>query len=463
MNYVDCLLIVPLVSSLLLFFIPDRLVKKAAVVLSIVCLSFALYSSGFIGGHKMFSWGVFDRYTTELRLDWISYFLVLLNSLLTLVCVYSSVGISVMPKLYYSAFFFSLFACNGVFIAADTICFYIFWELTLLPMFFLIGIWGGANRIYATVKFLVYTLFGSLAMLGAIIYMYYSFGTASFSRLPSLVGDLTISAQQILFLCFFLAFSIKVPVFPFHTWLPDAHVEAPTAGSVILAGILLKLGTYAYVRVLVPLFGAVARDFSVYIVILGVIGIIYGAFMSFIQSDIKKIIAYSSVSHMGFVILGIFSFNSTGWNGAYMQMINHGISTGALFLLVGIIYYKTHERDIEAFGGLASKMGIYSAFFLVAMLSSIGLPGLNGFVGEFLVLAGTYKSYGYVALLAATGVILSACYMFRIWNNVFWGPEKKEVADIGTFETSYLVTLTILMVVLGIYPSLILDRIQWTF
>ncbi|MBI4244197.1 MAG: NADH-quinone oxidoreductase subunit M [Planctomycetes bacterium] len=451
---------IPFISILVVLMCTQETAKRFAVALSAVCFAACIYSTNFVGQTIVLPLAVIDS-EIIFQLDWISYFLILLNSLLTMISIYASVNIIKMQRFFYSAFFFSYLACNGVFLSRDLVSFYIFWELTIIPMFFIIGIWGGERRIYATVKFIIYTLVGSIAMLGCLIYILQHSPDSSFESAASTIKHLSVSIQQLLFLGFFLAFSIKVPVFPFHTWLPDAHVEAPTAGSVILAGILLKLGTYAYIRILIPLFSDVARQFSTVVVALGIIGIIYGALMSYIQSDIKKIIAYSSVSHMGFVIIGAFSFNNDGLNGAYLQMINHGISTGALFLLVGILYYRSHTRDIDDFGGLATAMKTFAFFFMLTTLSSIGLPGLNGFVGEFLSIAGSYKCYGIIALTALIGVVLSACYMLRLWLSVFWGEQKKSYPDMTTSEAAYITILSALMVILGIYPSLILSKITW--
>jgi NADH-quinone oxidoreductase subunit M len=334
-------------------------------------------------------------------------------------------------------------------------------------MYFLIGVWGGERRIYAAMKFVLYTMVGSVLMLVAILALYFLHGDAtntftfSYPQIQmALAGGrfvLERSTEFWLFLAFFLAFAIKVPLFPFHTWLPDAHVEAPTAGSVLLAGVLLKMGTYGLVRFSLPLFPVISHLFAPLISLLAIVGIIYGALVAMVQPDMKKLVAYSSVSHLGFIVLGIFSFTTQGMEGAIYQMLNHGISTGALFLIVGIIYDRRHTRLIDQFGGLAHRMPVYAAFFMIVTLSSIGLPGLNGFVGEFLILLGTFGINRARAVLAATGVILSAVYMLWMYQRVIWGEitidQNKSLADIGGRERVMLIPLLILMVWMGMYSN----------
>jgi NADH-quinone oxidoreductase subunit M len=355
----------------------------------------------------------------------------------------------------------------GVFASLDLFLFYVFWEVMLIPMYFLIGVWGGERRIYAAMKFVLYTMAGSVLMLVAIIALYFLHGNATgiytfgYPEIASALGagrfTLAPAAEFWLFLAFFLAFAIKVPLFPFHTWLPDAHVEAPTAGSVLLAGVLLKMGTYGMVRFSLPLFPHVSNLFAPLISGLAIIGIIYGALVAMVQPDMKKLVAYSSVSHLGFIVLGIFSFNAQGMAGAIYQMINHGVTTGALFLLVGVIYDRRHTRLISEFGGLANRMPVYAAFFLITALSSIGLPGLNGFVGEFLILLGTFGTNTLRAVLAATGVVLSAVYMLWMYQRVVWGEitneENKSLRDLVIREHAMLIPLLILMVWMGVYSS----------
>jgi NADH-quinone oxidoreductase subunit M len=336
----------------------------------------------------------------------------------------------------------------------------------LLPMAFLIGIWGGPRRVYAAVKFVLYTIVGSVLMLAAILYCAWRTGTFDVLELQKALpaAGMALQLQSVLFLAFAVAFAIKVPVFPFHTWLPDAHVEAPTAGSVILAGVLLKFGVYGFMRFAIPFFPEAARHHAPLLAALAAIGIVYGALMAMAQSDIKKLVAYSSVSHLGFCMLGLFSGTAAGAQGAILQMINHGISTGALFLLVGMIYERTHRRGIDDFGGMAKVTPRYAAIFLLVTLSSIGLPGLNGFVGEFLVLFGSFGRWPAATAISATAVILGAVYMLGLYRNVFWGPvtrpEREKVEDAKPVELAYLAPLLLLIVALGVYPNLILKKTE---
>jgi NADH-quinone oxidoreductase subunit M len=331
-------------------------------------------------------------------------------------------------------------------------------------MYLLIGIWGGPRRVYAAVKFIVYTIVGSVLMLAAIIYCYWRTGTFDIQTLPGALRALPLGAQMWLFLAFALSFAIKVPIFPFHTWLPDAHVEAPTAGSVVLAGVLLKMGAYGFLRFAIPFFPEAAREFTPLVIALAVIGIVYGSLMSMAQSDMKKLIAYSSVAHLGFVMLGIFSGSVAGAQGGVLQMVNHGLSTGALFLLVGIIYEKTHKRGLDDFGGMAKVMPVYATFFMIATLSSIGLPGLNGFVGEFLVLFGSFQNHPVAAAIAATGVVLGAVYMLKLYRDVFFGPvtmpEREKTGDLGRREWGYLLPITAGIVLLGVVPNVVLSKTE---
>ncbi|HEX5828412.1 MAG TPA: NADH-quinone oxidoreductase subunit M, partial [Candidatus Limnocylindrales bacterium] len=369
----------------------------------------------------------------------------------------------------------------GVFVARDLFLFYIFWELVLVPMYLIIGIWGGKNRIYATIKFVLYTLVGSLLMLVAILATAFTFA----SRVPGAemdwtgafdVATLAQYAQTgafggmfglLAFGAFFLAFAIKVPMFPFHTWLPDAHVEAPTAGSVILAGVLLKLGGYGFIRFALPLFPEAAHSWAPVIIVLSLIGIIYGAIVALVQPDLKKLVAYSSVSHMGFVTLGIFVFQEQGLQGAILQMINHGLITGALFLLVGVIYERTHDRTIAKMGGLGSVTPVYAAAFGFFVFASVGLPGLSGFVGEFLTLLGTFVVSPIAAVIATFVMIFAAGYLLWMFQRVAFGEVSEflkglgdHVTDIKPIEMLTLVPLAALVVIFGLYPGLILELVQ---
>jgi NADH-quinone oxidoreductase subunit M len=350
----------------------------------------------------------------------------------------------------------------GVFVALDLFLFYVFWEAMLIPMYLIIGIWGGGNRVYAAIKFILYTLAGSLLMLVAILALYFRHGAAtsvySFD-LPVLAQFVLPAgrAQDLLFLAFALAFAIKVPMFPFHTWLPDAHVEAPTAGSVILAGVLLKMGTYGFLRFCLPLFPHASLTFTPWIFTLAVIGIVYGAWVSTVQPDIKKLVAYSSVSHLGFVVLGIFTLTAPGLVGGIIQMVNHGLSTGALFLVVGMLYERRHTRLISEFGGLWTPVPALSVLFLIVVLSSLGLPGLNGFVGEFLVLLGAFQVNPLLATVASTGIIFAAVYLLWMYQRVVFGVVTKEanrhLPDLSGREWAILLPILLFIGWIGVYPS----------
>ncbi|MBI2619417.1 MAG: NADH-quinone oxidoreductase subunit M [Ignavibacteriales bacterium] len=364
----------------------------------------------------------------------------------------------------------------GVFAALDLFLFYVFWEAMLIPMYFIIGIWGGQERVYAAVKFFLFTLFGSLLMLVAILSLGVFASTLPDGRFTTNLLELIPHASKTpaqlqlwMFLAFALSFAIKVPLFPLHTWLPDAHVEAPTAGSVILAGVLLKMGTYGFIRFCLPLFPEASLKMTPFLSVLAVIGILYGALVAMVQTDIKKLVAYSSVSHLGFVVLGIFSMTEEGMQGAIIQMINHGLSTGALFLIVGMVYDRAHTREISEFGGVAKVMPVFAAFFMIMTLSSIGLPGLNGFVGEFLILLGTFKStilnsYAYAAA-AAGGVIFAAVYMLWMYQRVMLGPVREggmyhghKLTDLSVREIAVLVPIVVFVVWIGVYPATFLEK-----
>ncbi|HYY56432.1 MAG TPA: NADH-quinone oxidoreductase subunit M [Pyrinomonadaceae bacterium] len=405
--------------------------------------------------------------------DGISLWLVILTTLLVPIAVLSSWrAVEKRVRTYYIFLLLLESAMIGVFVALDLLVFYLFFEASLVPMFFLIGIWGGQRRIYAAVKFFIYTSVGSLLMLVGIIALYYIYGSFDYVTILNAMKDgATIAsraprAEFWLFLAFAFAFCIKVPLWPFHTWLPDAHTEAPTAGSVILAGVLLKMGTYGLLRFNLALFPETAHRVAPVIIVFAIIGIIYGALVAMVQPDVKRLVAYSSVSHMGFVVLGLFSFTEIGMQGALYQMLNHGISTGALFLFVGMIYDRRHTRMIEDFGGLATSMPWFSALFVFASLSSIGLPFLNGFVGEFLIMLGMWTS-GYsrawiATMLAGTGVIWAAVYMLWMLQRVVFGrirnKENAHLSDLSAREFALLAPLLILMLFMGVYPRPFLDR-----
>ncbi len=409
----------------------------------------------------------------HIAVDGISLWLVLLSTLLMPIAILSSwTAIQKRQLSYYMFLLLLSSAMIGVFVSLDLLLFYLFFEASLVPMFFLIGIWGGERRIYAAIKFFIYTAVGSLLMLVAIIALYYIFGTFDYTTIVAamtggkLLGE---RAEFWIFLAFAFAFCIKVPLFPLHTWLPDAHTEAPTAGSVILAGVLLKMGTYGLLRFNLGLFPDMARKFAPVMITLAVIGIIYGALVAMVQPDVKRLVAYSSVSHMGFVVLGLFSFTELGMQGALYQMLNHGVSTGALFLFVGFIYERRHTRQISDFGGLSTPMPWFATLFVIASLSSIGLPFLNGFVGEFLIMIGSWTSVAVqhawiVTMLAGTGVIWAAVYMLWMLQRVVFGkvtnPENAKLRDLNARELGLLIPLLALMLFMGVYPRVFLDRSQ---
>jgi NADH-quinone oxidoreductase subunit M len=395
-----------------------------------------------------------------LGIDGLSILLVLLTTLLTPIAILSTWSdIQVRVKDFMLFFLLLEVGMVGVFLAMDLFLFYIFWEFTLVPMYFLIGIWGGPNRLYAAIKFFLYTMAGSILMLLAILWLGLQGGTFS---LPELIATSVIpqGIQFWLFLAFAAAFAIKVPMWPLHSWLPDAHVEAPTAGSVILAGVLLKMGTYGFLRINIPLFPEASIQLAPWIAALAVVGIIYGALVSYAQKDVKKLVAYSSVSHLGFVMLGLFALNPLGIQGSILQMVNHGISTGALFLIVGMIYERRHTRDLSAFGGLWTVMPVYAVLTLIVALSSMALPGLNGFVGEFTILLGAFGSEvlasPWFAGVAVLGVILAAIYILYMFQKMFLGPVDKEenriLVDLNLREVVTLAPLLILIFWIGLYP-----------
>ena len=399
--------------------------------------------------------------------DGLSVFLIILTTFLTPLSILASWN-SVHHRV--KEFFVMLLMLEvgvvGVFLSLDLFLFFLFWEVMLIPMAFLIGIWGHERRIYAAVKFVLYTMAGSILMLVGILWLYNATGSFDLVEIQRALqsGALVLPAQteMLLFLAFFVSFAIKVPLFPLHTWLPDAHVEAPTAGSVILAGVLLKMGTYGMMRFCLPLFPLAARKSASYVAVLAIIGIIYGALVALVQPNLKKLVAYSSVSHLGFVVLGIFSFNPIGMQGAIYQMLAHGISTGALFLLVGMLYDRRHTFEIAQYGGLATPMPRLSAFFLFAVLSSLGLPMLNGFIGEYLILLGTYVVHWQWAAWAATGVILSACYLLWSYQRVFYGAvtveKNKTLPDASERERFILATMCAVILWMGIGSAFLTKR-----
>ncbi|MDH3254613.1 MAG: NADH-quinone oxidoreductase subunit M [Acidobacteriota bacterium] len=406
----------------------------------------------------------------EFGIDGIALLLVLLTTLLGVLAFLSSwSAIDVREKEYYVFMLLLQTGMLGVFMAMDFFLFYVFWEVMLVPMYFLIGIWGGPRKLYAAIKFFLYTLVGSVLMLLGILALYFFNGPGLFRyvgvgnektffipQFHDIAGLIPPDLQFWIFLAFFVGFAIKVPMFPFHTWLPDAHVEAPTAGSVILAGVLLKMGTYGFVRFSLPILPNATWRLLPWMVLLSIVGIVYGALVAMAQKDMKKLVAYSSVSHLGFVMLGIFALNGPGLSGGILQMINHGLSTGALFLLVGVIYERRHTRMIAEYGGISAQMPSYATIFLIITMASIGLPTLNGFVGEFTILVGAFSRNWLWALMGAIGIVLGAAYMLWMYQRVFFGPitnpENKKLKDLNLRELAYLLPLVLLCFWIGLYP-----------
>ena len=472
MNLLSLVLFLPLAGFLGALLLPRSSPQSSrlwALVVSLItfALSLALpfqFDYGITGEQFKIDmpWIASPEIHFYLSADGVSLWLLLLSTFLTPICVLISWrSIEKRVKEFYAFLLLLEFGLIGVFIAQDLFLFYVFWEVSLVPMYFLVGIWGHERRIYAAVKFFLFTMAGSVLMLAAIIYLYNRAGTFSYPAILTMLssGRLTFAPteQLLLFLAFFIAFAIKVPLFPLHTWLPDAHVEAPTAGSVMLASVMLKMGTYGILHFCLPLFPGASRQCAPWIAVLAIIGIIYGALVSLVQPNMKKLVAYSSVSHLGFVVLGIFSFTQLGLDGAVYQMLNHGISTGALFALVGLMYERRHSLEIAAYGGVATPAPWLSTAFLITTLASIGLPMLNNFVGEFLVLQGTAIANYTWAIFAAIGVILSACYMLWLYQRVFYGETSDDLRahmpDMNLREWAAVVPLIAMMFWMGIYSQ----------
>ncbi|MBI4847679.1 MAG: NADH-quinone oxidoreductase subunit M [Nitrospirae bacterium] len=467
----------PVLGALLLLFMRNTamirwttlLVTMATFVISLPLLTNfdkTTYKMQFVERHQWIpSWSI----NYFIGVDGISVLFVFLTTLLSILCVLVSwKAIENKVKEFHIAILTVEAAMTGVFISLDFFLFYIFWEAMLIPMFLLIGVWGGPNRVYAAIKFFLYTLVGSVLMLVGIIVLYFAGGN-TLDILTLGTVHYPVKLQFWLFLAFFAAFAVKVPMFPVHTWLPDAHTEAPTAGSVILAGVLIKMGAYGFLRFSMPMFPDAVRFFMTPMLVLSVIGIVYGALVCLAQKDLKRLIAYSSVSHMGYVTLGIFALNSQGMEGGILQMLNHGIITGALFLMIGIIYERTHTRVIADYGGFATLVPWYAGLFIILTFASIGLPGTNGFIGEFLVLFGAFKAQKLFGVLAATGVILGAGYMLWLYQRVFfetpnpnWGPGHHPLWDLDLREVITLAPLFALIFVIGFYPEVFLSYMHPT-
>lgn len=481
-SIVSLLLAVPLVGALILVFLDERratLLKSVALAAAGVNLALSLpLFFGFQAGGEAIQFAQKKLWIPALGayyhvgIDGLNLLLVVLTTLLTVLAVLSSwTAVSKHLKGYLIAMLLLETGMIGVFVSLDLLLFYVFWEVMLIPMYMLIGVWGGERRIYAAVKFFIYTMAGSVLMMVAILVLFVlnaqATGDPTFS-LAALVkfarsGALPWGTQVWLFLAFFVAFAIKVPLFPFHTWLPDAHTEAPTAGSVILAGVLLKMGVYGLLRFAFPLFPEVVQAAAPYVSALAVIGILYGALVALVQPDVKRLVAYSSVAHLGFVVLGVFALTAQGLAGGMLQMINHGLSTGALFLLVGMIYERRQTRLIADYGGLWKAVPLFSVLFLIVTLSSIGLPGTNGFVGEFLILVGAFQGWRVLGIIGATGIVLAAVYMLWMYQRVFLGPldnpKNQALADLNLREIVTLAPLMALIVFIGWYPAPFLARI----
>ncbi len=438
----------------------------------IVSLTIALRfdcESGAFQFKEHYSWIPSFGISYAIGVDGISLVLILLTTILMPLVILASSSIASNQRAYLANMLILETAILGTLVSMDVFLFYVFWEMMLIPMYFIIGLWGGPRRIYATLKFVIYTLSGSVLMLAGLIYIVWQYQAQQNQLtffLPDLIQFTNLSYRQEiwLFLAFALAFGIKIPLFPFHTWLPDAHVEAPTGGSVILAGVLLKMGIYGFLRFSFPLFPRAVETLAPIIALLGLIGIIYGAMVAWAQTDIKKLVAYSSVSHLGFCVLGLMAFNLVSTTGAIFQMISHGISTGALFLLVGVLYQRRHTREISEFGGLANKLPIFALVFMIFTLSSIALPLTNGFVGEFMILAGSFRVWPWITGAALLGVILSAIYMLTLYLKTMFGEfnEKKNgsLLDMTKQEVATLLPLVVLVFALGLYPKPITQMIE---
>jgi NADH-quinone oxidoreductase subunit M len=464
------IIFLPVLGALLLTLIPrsqESLIKWAALICALLTFILSLplfinfdkttYKMQFVERHDWISaWNI--KY--YLGVDGISLLLVLLTTVSSILCILISWNsIKIKVKEFYISILLTCGAIAGVFSSLDLFLFYIFWEAMLIPMYLIIGVWGGPNRLYATIKFILYTLVGSVLMLVGIIFLYFHAGR-TFDILELTTKTYPYNIQFWLFWAFFAAFAVKVPMFPVHTWLPDAHTEAPTAGSVILAAILIKMGAYGFLRFSIPLFPEATKALVPVMLTLSVIAIIYAGLVCLVQKDLKRLIAYSSVSHMGFITLGIFALNSQGIEGGIIQMINHGVVTGALFMCVGIVYDRTHTRKIADYGGLATPMPIYAAFFMVFTLAAVGLPGTNGFIGEFLTLLGGFTANKLAGVLAASGVIIGAGYMLWLYQRVFFMKINEKVVGLPDMDLRELVALAPLVVLvfwIGTYPIPFLD------
>ncbi|MEN8235100.1 MAG: NADH-quinone oxidoreductase subunit M [Actinomycetota bacterium] len=473
------LVLLPLLAALVVGLLPKRrpeLVFPLSLGLSVLPLAVSLWIlANFVTGEGDFQFVVDHTLSETLGVGWrlgvdgISIWMIILSALLMPLSIAASKSITDRPKQYMVAMLVLEAGLLGVFLALDLLLFFAFFEIVLVPMYLLIGIWGSTNRMYASIKFVLFTAFGSIFLLAGIIVVAIMTGDAvgtitSFDFRQMLNVEISSTTQLWLFLAFGIAFAIKVPIFPFHTWLPDAHTEAPTAGSVILAGVLLKMGAYGFLRFNLTLFPEATVDLAQILGVIGVVGIVYGAVVAIVQPDVKRLVAYSSVSHMGFVMLGTFALTSQGLSGGVFVMISHGLTTGALFLLIGMIYERRHTRLISEYGGVAKVMPLYAGIFLFMVFASIGLPGLSGFIGEFGVLIGAYPTLPVLAIIGASGVILAAVYLLWAYERMFTGPvtnpKNEGLLDLGFRELAILVPLIVLVVGIGIYPKPVLDRVE---
>lgn len=475
MPIISLLIVFPILAALVTALLPRgnaSLIKGWAFVAVAVEFGLSLYLlANFVSNTsamqfvEQYAWVPQFGISYHVGVDGLSFWLVMLTTFLMLIAIPASFSeINERVKEYFIFFLILEAAMLGVFVALDVFLFYVFFEFSLIPMAFIIGIWGHEKRIYAAIKFVLFTMSGSLLMLVAIIVLYFAAGARTFDLLELQKTITPATIQPWLFAAFALAFAIKVPMFPLHTWLPDAHVQAPTAGSIILAGVLLKLGSYGFIRFNLTLFPEASREFAPLLIVLAIVGIIYGAMVAAVQKDLKSLVAYSSVSHMGFIVLGIFVFSQQALSGAILQMVNHGIATGALFLLVGILYERTHTRLIADFGGLQKVIPVFSFFLLLVMFASMGLPGLNGFVGEFLILLGAWEANPLYTVFAAVGVILAAIYLLWAYQRAMQGPvtheKNKTLADLTRREFVLVLALVVFIVLIGIFPNYLLNPMQ---
>lgn len=475
------LIFFPLASAVLLIFINKKdevLLKYLATGLSLIEFIFSIFLFVYFQPNtykfqfvEKFHWISSFGASYYLGIDGVSLFLILLTTLLTFVSLLSSFR---YIKEHIKEFFILMLILEtfmiGTFASLDVLLFYLFWEFMLIPMYFIIGMWGTGRRVYSAVKFILYTLAGSLIMLFGLIYIfilhYDQTGTFTFNIISLYNTHIPFNLQIWLFIALFLGFAVKIPLFPFHTWLPDAHTEAPTAGSVILAGVLLKFGIYGFFRFVMPLVPEATMALAPIVIVIGVIGVLYGALVSIVQKDLKRLVAFSSVSHMGFIVLGLFAMSAISVDGSILQLLNHGITTGALFLFVGMLYERVHTRRIADFGGIAKKAPIFATLFMISILASVGLPGLNGFVGEFLILIGSFKHYMVLTIIATSGIIFAAVYLLWMFQRVMFqkvtNPKIENFEDMNLREIVTVLPLILLMFFIGFYPMPFLDRIDPT-